>query len=135
MHAPTFPDELNLADHFLFDRLAEPALRDKAAILFGDRRLTYAEVADQARALRGQLAVAGVAREQRVLVVLPDTPAFVRMFGIHCPGPSSVAAVSSMHATISRNAGRRHAANIAPVDTPEVTRSVRGKTCPRNAQP
>ncbi len=46
-----------------------------------------------------------------------------------------VAAVSSMQMTISRNAGRTQAPNIAPVDTPDSTRSVRGNAWPRNIQP
>jgi benzoate-CoA ligase family protein len=76
---PTFADDFNLADYFLFDRLAE-GLGDKAAILFGERRYTYAEVAERTRALAGFLGSAGVAREERVLIVLPDTPAFAFAF-------------------------------------------------------
>ncbi len=76
---PTFPDDFNLADYFLFDRLGE-GLGDKDAILFGERRYTYAEVAERARALAGFLASAGVAREERVLIVLHDTPAFAWAF-------------------------------------------------------
>ncbi len=77
--APTFPDDFNLADYFLFDRLAE-GLGDKCAIRFGDRRYTYAEVAERSKALAGFLSAAGVAREERVLIVLPDTPAFAWAF-------------------------------------------------------
>src|SRR5271156_5108221 len=76
---PTFPDDFNLADYFLFDRLAE-GLGEKSAILFGERRFTYAEVAERTRALAGFLASAGVAREERVLIVLHDTPAFAWAF-------------------------------------------------------
>jgi benzoate-CoA ligase family protein len=76
---PTFPDLFNLADYFLFDRLAE-GLGDKAAVLFGDRRYTYAEVAERTRALQGFLAAAGVRREERVLTILHDTPAFAWSF-------------------------------------------------------
>jgi benzoate-CoA ligase family protein len=76
---PTFPDHLNLADYFLFDRLAE-GLGDKPAILFGDRRYTYAEVAERTRALQGFFAAAGVRREERVLTILHDTPAFAWAF-------------------------------------------------------
>ena len=79
MSAPTFPDDLNLADYFLFDRLAE-GLGDKPAILFGERSYTYAEVADRSRAFAGFLAARGVAREERVLIVLPDQPAFAWAF-------------------------------------------------------
>jgi benzoate-CoA ligase family protein len=76
---PTFPDDLNLADYFLFDRLAE-GLGDKDAILFGERRYTYAAVAARVRALAGFFAAAGVCREERVLIVLHDTPAFAWAF-------------------------------------------------------
>ncbi|MFO0755822.1 MAG: benzoate-CoA ligase family protein [Byssovorax sp.] len=77
--APTFPDDFNLADYFLFDRLRE-GLGDKAAILFGDLRQTYAEVAERVRALRGFFAGSGLRREERVLIVLHDTPAFAWAF-------------------------------------------------------
>jgi benzoate-CoA ligase family protein len=76
---PVFPEDLNLADYFLFDRLVE-GLGDEDALLFGERRYTYAEVAERVRALAGFLTAAGVAREERVLLALPDTPAFVWAF-------------------------------------------------------
>ncbi|WP_437319468.1 benzoate-CoA ligase family protein [Sorangium sp. So ce385] len=79
MSAPTFPEEFNLADYYLFDRLRE-GLGDKVALLFGDQRHTYADVAEQVRRLRAHLAVEDVAREQRVLIVLHDSPAFVWAF-------------------------------------------------------
>lgn len=70
-----FPEELNLADYFLFDRLAE-GHGERIALRFGDRSWTYAEVAERARALARWLVDRGVAPEQRVYIVLPDTPAF-----------------------------------------------------------
>ncbi|XXX79974.1 benzoate-CoA ligase family protein [Sorangium sp. So ce134] len=79
MSAPTFPEEFNLADYYLFDRLRE-GLGDKVALLFGDQRHTYADVAEQVRRLRAHLAVEDVAPEQRVLIVLHDSPAFVWAF-------------------------------------------------------
>ncbi|WP_437579449.1 benzoate-CoA ligase family protein [Sorangium sp. So ce887] len=79
MDAPTFPEEFNLADYYLFDRLRE-GLGDKVALLFGDQRHTYADVAGQVRRLRAHLAVEDVAPEQRVLIVLHDSPAFVWAF-------------------------------------------------------
>ena len=75
----TFPDDLNLADYFLFDRLKE-GLGDRPAVLFGDRSYSYAEVAERARALQGFLARAGVRREERVLFALHDTPAYAHAF-------------------------------------------------------
>jgi benzoate-CoA ligase family protein len=73
--APAFPDDLNLADYFLFDRLRE-GKGDKVAIRFGDRTWTYAEVADRARALARWLIAHGLRPEQRVYIVLPDVPPF-----------------------------------------------------------
>jgi len=75
MTAPTFPDDFNLADYWLFDRLGE-GLGDTPAILYGERRWSYAEVAERSRALAGYLIDAGLAREQRVYMVLPDAPPF-----------------------------------------------------------
>ena len=72
---PAFADGLNLADHFLFDRLRE-GKGDKVAIRFGDRAWTYAEVADRARALASALVARGLRPEQRVYIVLPDVPPF-----------------------------------------------------------
>ncbi|HWO21109.1 MAG TPA: benzoate-CoA ligase family protein [Kofleriaceae bacterium] len=71
----TFPEELSLADYFLFDRITE-GKGERRALLFGERAWTYAEVADRSRALARWLASRGILPEQRVYIVLPDTPAF-----------------------------------------------------------
>jgi benzoate-CoA ligase family protein len=71
----TFPDDFNLADYFLLDRLRE-GRADRVAIRFGDRAWTYAEVAARSRALAGYLVAHGLHAEQRVYVVLPDVPPF-----------------------------------------------------------
>lgn len=64
----------------LFDRLTE-GFAGAPAILFGDRTYTYGGVAHAPpRALRGHFAARGVTREQRVLIVLPDSPAFAVAF-------------------------------------------------------
>src|SRR5258706_7125713 len=72
----TFPEEFNLADYFLFDRLREGKGKD-AAVRFGARTWSYDEVADRATRLASALQHAGVRQEERVLVVLPDSPPFV----------------------------------------------------------
>ncbi|MEM9490875.1 MAG: benzoate-CoA ligase family protein, partial [Myxococcota bacterium] len=72
---PTFPDAFNLADYFLFDRLSE-GLGGKVAIRYGERAYTYGEVAERSRALARYLVSIGVSCEQRIYVVLPDTPPF-----------------------------------------------------------
>jgi benzoate-CoA ligase family protein len=70
-----FPDDLNLADYFLFDRERE-GRGDRVALRFGDRAWTYAEVSARSRALARALVAGGLAPEQRVYVVLPDVPPF-----------------------------------------------------------
>ncbi len=76
---PTFPDAFNLADYYLFDRLAE-GLGEAPALLFGARRYTYADTAARARSVQAFLEGLGARREERVLLVLPDTPAFAFAF-------------------------------------------------------
>jgi benzoate-CoA ligase family protein len=73
---PRFPDDFNLASYYLFDRLAE-GLGEKPAVLFGARSYTYAETAARAVNLQRALSGLGVRREERVLIILHDTPAFV----------------------------------------------------------
>ena len=70
-----FPDDFNLADYWLFDRIKE-GKGDKVALRFGDRSWTYAQVAERSRALARALIDLGLRPEQRVYIVLPDTPAF-----------------------------------------------------------
>ncbi len=79
MTLPTFPEDLNLASYYLFDRLRE-GFADTPAVRFGDRVETYSQVAGRARALQRFLSSAGVRREERVLIILHDTPAFVWWF-------------------------------------------------------
>jgi benzoate-CoA ligase family protein len=70
-----FPDELDLADYFLFARERE-GKGDKVALRFGERSWTYREVAERSRALARFFVDHGLLPEQRVYIVLPDTPAF-----------------------------------------------------------
>ncbi len=70
-----FPDDFNLADYWLFDRIKE-GKGGKVALRFGDLSWTYKQVADRARGLARALVAGGFKPEQRVYIVLPDTPAF-----------------------------------------------------------
>ena len=70
-----FPEDFNLADYWLFDRIQE-GKGDKVAIRFGDFAYTYAEVAERSRLLARYLAVNGVTPESRVYIVLSDVPPF-----------------------------------------------------------
>ncbi len=71
----SFPDDLSLADYFLFARERE-GKGDKTCLRFGERSWTYAEVCDRSRALARTLVDLGLRPEQRVYVVLPDVPPF-----------------------------------------------------------
>ncbi|MGH7328954.1 MAG: AMP-binding protein, partial [Polyangiaceae bacterium] len=73
--APAFPERFNLADYFLFDRLAE-GLGEKVALRFGERAWTYSELADKTRRFSAALLDADVRRGERVLIALPDVPPF-----------------------------------------------------------
>src|SRR5687768_12102716 len=72
----SFPEEFNLADYFLFDRLKE-GKGTRVAVRFGGRSWTYEDVADRAMRFAAVLQAAGIRQEERVLVVLPDMPPFV----------------------------------------------------------
>jgi benzoate-CoA ligase family protein len=73
------PDTANLADYYLFDRLAD-GLGEKTAILYGARTYSYALVAARSRAVASVLSAAGIRRGERVLIVLPDAPPFAWVF-------------------------------------------------------
>lgn len=70
-----FPDDFNLAQYWLFDRVDE-GLGDKVALRFGDRRYTYAEVAERSRALARHFLDLALVPGQRIYIVLPDVPPF-----------------------------------------------------------
>ena len=72
----TLPEDFNLADYFLFDRLSE-GRGQRVAVRYGARAWSYDEVADRTARLAAALQASGVRREERVLVILPDTPPFV----------------------------------------------------------
>ncbi len=76
---PTFPGDFGLADYFLFDRLKE-GTGSRVAVRYGARAYTYDDVAARSRALASWLIDAGVRPEQRVYIVLPDTPPFAWAF-------------------------------------------------------
>ncbi|HUJ58402.1 MAG TPA: benzoate-CoA ligase family protein [Kofleriaceae bacterium] len=81
-----FPDDFNLADYFLFDRERE-GKAGRVALRFGERSWSYGEVAERSRALARALVDGGLQPEQRVYIVLPDTPAFAwSIFGTLAAG-------------------------------------------------
>src|SRR4030081_3123480 len=73
------PDRFNVAD-YLVDRHAREGRGDRTAILCGDESITYAQVAERSNRLANGLRSMGVRREDRVMLLLHDTPAFVYSF-------------------------------------------------------
>jgi benzoate-CoA ligase family protein len=64
----------------LLDRNLEAGRAGKAAFLTADRRVTYAELASLTAAVASYLVDLGIEREQRVLMILDDSPAFPATF-------------------------------------------------------
>jgi benzoate-CoA ligase len=85
----TIPDRLNMAEWFLDARLEE-GLGDKTAIHYhGDpdkpgsdpaRQLSYAELVAESCRVTNLLRELGLGIEDRVLLLMPDTPAFVAAY-------------------------------------------------------
>ena len=76
----TIPDTFNAADYFV-DRHLREGRGGKVALECGDERVTYAQLAERVSrtgsALRDRL---GVRMEERVVLLLPDGPAFLYAF-------------------------------------------------------
>jgi benzoate-CoA ligase len=76
------PDRLNMAEWFL-DRRLQEGLGDKTAIYYHGsaldqpRQLTYAQLVAESCKVTNLLRELGLGIEDRVLILLPDTPAFV----------------------------------------------------------
>jgi benzoate-CoA ligase family protein len=76
------PERLNIADYFLDARVRE-GRGDRPALLTDEGPLTYRQVQALANRVAGALVGAGVEPEQRVIIALPDGPAYVGcLFGI-----------------------------------------------------
>jgi benzoate-CoA ligase family protein len=69
----------NLGTHLL-DRHVAEGRGDRVAVYYGSARLTYAELQRQAHAVAAALARLGVEPENRVVVCLPDCPAFLATY-------------------------------------------------------
>jgi benzoate-CoA ligase len=65
-----------MADYFLYHNLEE-GREDKVCLYFKDQTYTYGEAARMSNRVGNALRDAGVGMEDRVLIVLPDSPEFV----------------------------------------------------------
>ncbi|HZU13304.1 MAG TPA: benzoate-CoA ligase family protein [Chloroflexota bacterium] len=75
----TIPQQFNAAAYFV-DRNLEEGRGHRTAILCGDESLTYAQVAEQVNRAGNVLLDLGVEIENRVLLLLLDSPDFVATF-------------------------------------------------------
>src|SRR2546426_2786383 len=73
------PDRFNIAD-YLVDRHLREGAGVKTAILCGDDTVTYAEVAERSNRVGNGLRSLGVRPEERVILLLLDTPSFAYSF-------------------------------------------------------
>src|SRR6267378_6180297 len=73
------PDQFNIAD-YLVDRHVREGRGGQIAILCGDESITYGQVAERSNRLANGLRSLGLRREDRVMLLLHDTPAFVYSF-------------------------------------------------------
>src|SRR6266853_4541075 len=71
-----FPTQFNMADYFLYHNL-EAGRENKVCLYFKDQTFTYGDAARMSSRVGNALRAAGVAMEDRVLIVLPDCPEFV----------------------------------------------------------
>lgn len=71
-----FPERFNMADYFLYHNVEE-GRENKVCLYFEDETFTYGEIALMSNRAGNALRELGVAVEDRVLIVLPDCPAFV----------------------------------------------------------
>jgi benzoate-CoA ligase family protein len=71
-----FPEHFNMADYFLYHNL-EGGRENKVCLYFEDQTFTYGETARMSNRVGNALRDLGVEIEDRVLIALPDCPAFV----------------------------------------------------------
>ncbi|MFQ5818106.1 MAG: benzoate-CoA ligase family protein [Terriglobia bacterium] len=75
----SLPEPFNVATYFI-DRHLAHGRADALAVLYEDNRFSYRQVAEQVNRAAQALARAGLGREDRVLLLLLDSPAFVAAF-------------------------------------------------------
>jgi benzoate-CoA ligase len=75
----TLPENFNVATHFV-DRNVQEGRGDKIAIECGDERVTYQQLLENTNRVGNALLALGVRPEERVLLLLFDTPEFLYAF-------------------------------------------------------
>jgi acyl-coenzyme A synthetase/AMP-(fatty) acid ligase len=72
----SFPERFNMADYFLYHNLEE-GRENKVCLYYQDQTYTYGDTARMANRAGNALRELGVNMEERVLIAVPDSPAFV----------------------------------------------------------
>src|SRR6476646_3639274 len=72
--------ELFNACHYLLDRRLDAGDGGRIAIIAGEERISYAELADRVCATASALTALGLQPEQRLVMVVADSTAFVELF-------------------------------------------------------
>jgi benzoate-CoA ligase len=75
----SLPERFNIAD-YLVDRHVREGRGGRTAILCGDESITYSQVAERSNRLANGLRSLGLRREERLMLLMLDTPAFVYGF-------------------------------------------------------
>src|SRR5207253_8467146 len=75
----SLPDRFNIAD-YLVDRHVREGRGSRTAILYGDESITYAQVGERSNRLANGLRSLGLRGDDRVMLLLYVTPAFVYSF-------------------------------------------------------
>ncbi|MDQ6884105.1 MAG: benzoate-CoA ligase family protein [Candidatus Dormibacteraeota bacterium] len=104
--AVAVPERFNLAD-YLVDRHVREGRGKQVAILCGDESITYAEVSERSNRVANGLRALGLRREERVLLLLLDSPAFIYSFF----AAQKVAAVPIPTNTLLKTADYRYLLN------------------------
>lgn len=73
------PERFNAAECFI-NRHLEEGRADRVTILFGEGRLTYRQVSEQVNHAANAPRECGAKKDSHVLILLPDSPAFVAAF-------------------------------------------------------
>jgi benzoate-CoA ligase len=73
------PEQFNAAEYFV-DRHLEEGHGDQVAVLYGEEQLTYRQISELVNRAANALRQYGVEKGDRVLILLPDSPAFVAAF-------------------------------------------------------
>ena len=122
----------NLADYFLFDRIAG-GLGDAVALRFGDAAWTYAD--KRRAALRSQprrsSSRGASAPEEQVLTILPDVPPYAWAFGVLSEASAVVAMGNPTRRRATSSTSPGTPARSVVVTVPRVVEAPRSRSSAR----